>query len=487
MSIEYKGLSSNGLHQYFNTETNTTSLIDQAPTGDLATNFKAAVESNFNKNLAPSFPASEKIAPSFAGGYHGEQVEPSGGGYDPNSPANYNGPVAPDFSVKVDKASNSLKGTGSTIQPPKKTAAKYDFTNLTYPEDLFDPSGKYGSAYMVFYINVQEDSKFARDNPNLIVPDADAQKGIGASITRNKVSAVQLGGTVGAIGAVGGTIIGSVLGVGGGVTGAIGGTAAGSAIGAIKNGAGSTEAQKSPDFKFSDIYNKSITRQTKRLKTAIALYTPNEISFKYGMNWDTDNTAILSAGLDIGESLENALTDAYSSFMNTGKSANTNSFKPSARNSISGLVLSAANKVGPEGLSALTGLINNPKKEQSFNSVDFRTHQYTFRFWIRNSNEARSVENIIKQFKYHMHPEFKDGNDYIFLYPSEFDIKFYINGKESDQFPKLTSCVLTDMSTNYTPSGALNLLADGKIPEISINLAFKELAILTKSEIDSGY
>lgn len=499
MSIEYKGLSSNGLHQYFNTETKSTSLLSLAPSQEQIKDFNTLVSNNFTKNLLPSLASNESVG--FTPGFFPEQVVPSNATYDPTLFKNYTGPVSPDFSVKVDKASNSLKGTGSTIQPPKKTAAKYDFTNLTYPEDLFDPSGKYGSAYMVFYINVQEDSKFARDNPNLIVPDADAQKGIGASITRNKVSAVQLSATVGAIGAIGGAGVGSILGINGrgsGLSGAITGGSVGlgvgSAFGTIKNGGGSTDQQNSPDFKFSDIYNKSITRQTKRLKTAIALYTPNEISFKYGMNWDTDNTAILSAGLDIGESigdsaaaLKNMVVNGIDKYFNTGKAAEYTKTGGRAANSISGLVLSAANKVGPEGLSALTGLISNPKKEQSFNSVDFRTHQYTFRFWIRNSNEARSVENIIKQFKYHMHPEFKDGNDYIFLYPSEFDIKFYINGKESDQFPKLTSCVLTDMSTNYTPSGALNLLADGKIPEISINLAFRELAILTKSEIESGY
>ena len=36
-------------------------------------------------------------APDFRGGYYGEQVVPSGGGYDPFAPQNYTGPSAPDF------------------------------------------------------------------------------------------------------------------------------------------------------------------------------------------------------------------------------------------------------------------------------------------------------------------------------------------------------------------------------------------------------
>lgn len=499
MALLYQGLSNNGLHRYIDDVTKQTSLVNVEPSATQRVQFEALIKDNFGKTLAPSLPTSDTS--NFTKEFVSGQGE--GFGYDPAKLDNYNGIMAPGYSGGYygtavtpgidgfNPVTDTLSGTSATVEPPKKSTDKYDFTSLTYPEDLFDPNGKYGSTYMVFYINVQEDSKFAKNNPNLILKDSDSEKGIGSTITRNKVSSVQLGTTLGAIGAISGGIVGQALGINGAVgVGLISGTAVGSAVGAVKNGAGSTDAQKTPDFKFSDIFSKSITRQTKRLKTAIALYTPNELSFKYGMSWDTDNTSILSAGLDVGEALGNIVSEGLDSFMSGGKSASTldpTKFAPSARNSISGLVLSAATKVGPDGLSALTGVINNPKKEQTFNSVDFRQHQFTFRFWIRNQNEAKSVENIIQQFKYHMHPEFKDGNDYIFLYPSEFDIKFYVDGSESTQFPKLTSCILTDMSTNYTPSGAMNLLKDGKVPEISINLAFKELAILTKDEIAKGY
>ena len=86
-----------------------------------------------------------------------------------------------------------------------------------------------------------------------------------------------------------------------------------------------------------------------------------------------------------------------------------------------------------------------------------------------------------------MREYFKDGNEFIFLYPSEFDIQFYQNDQESTELPRLTTCVLTDLNTNYTPSGVFNTLKDGKIAEISLNMTFKELAILTKQEISDGY
>lgn len=407
--------------------------------------------------------ANDVLAPSYSGGYYGDQIDSSGG-------------TSPD---SID-ASNYIGESNSTINTPAQTSSKYDFVNYTYPEDLFDSSGKYGNTYVAFYINVQEDSKLARENPEMIIADSDSEKGIGSAITRNKVTGAQLGGALAGIGVVGGTVIGKTLGIGSG-SGAVAGATVGglAAAGQVVGKSGMySESQATPNFNIDNLLFKNITKQTKRLKAAIALYTPNELSFKYSVSYDTENTSVLSAGLNVGEDLGNAISN-----FNTSQSSGY----AGSKNAIAGLVLAASQAAAPGGLSALTGTVANPKKEQMFNNVDFRSHQFTFRFWIRNQLESIAVANIIKQFKYHMHPEFKDGNDFIFLYPSEFDIKFFTEGEESAEFPKMTTCVLTDMNTNYTPSGAMNLLRDGKIPEISVNLAFRELSILTKAEIEEGF
>lgn len=73
-----------------------------------------------------------EIGADFRGGYYGEQVEPSGGGYDPNA-ANPNGPLA------------SLFADG------------YDFTNRFYPRNLGSEARGH---YINFYINVAEKSQY---------------------------------------------------------------------------------------------------------------------------------------------------------------------------------------------------------------------------------------------------------------------------------------------------------------------------------------
>ena len=82
-----------------------------------------------------------------------------------------------------------------------------------------------------------------------------------------------------------------------------------------------------------------------------------------------------------------------------------------------------------------------------------------------------------------MHPEYKDTNNFIFIYPSEFDIFYYQGTKENLNIHRHTSCVLKDMTVNYTPNGMFNTFDDGMPTQINITLSFLELAILTKQQI----
>jgi hypothetical protein len=144
---------------------------------------------------------------------------------------------------------------------------------------------------------------------------------------------------------------------------------------------------------------------------------------------------------------------------------------------------------GPEGaaLSSASGLAANPKKENLFKSVDFRTFTFDYSFFPKNPTEAEYIRNIIKQFKIHMHPEYKDSNGFLLVYPSEFDIFYYNNGKENLNLHRHTSCVLTEMNINYTPNSMFNSFANGMPTQINVTMTFKELSMLTKKEIEDGF
>ena len=140
-----------------------------------------------------------------------------------------------------------------------------------------------------------------------------------------------------------------------------------------------------------------------------------------------------------------------------------------------------------EFVGKVSGTAANPKKEQLFRNVDFRTFSFNYQFFPRSREEAQKVQAIIKTFKLHMHPEFKDASHFLYTYPSEFDIYYYQNGQENMNIHRHTSCVLTDMNISYTPQGILSTFEDGMPTQINVQLQFKELALLTKEAIADGY
>ena len=327
----------------------------------------------------------------------------------------------------------------------------YQVDNLMYPSDLMSNTGEYGGNYAIFYINVQTDSKLVREGSDDQFV-ADYKPGDRGDLIAQNLSRGGLFASNAALNA-GGALIGKAIGAGG----------AGAGVAALATvGAGATAN-----------YAASATRSNKRLKTAIALHIPNQLSIRYGMQWSEDDTAALAMVAAGGEEILKAVQgNKDAKISDTGKAIITN------------LALSKGPNAGAN--SAATGLAANPKKEQVFKGVDFRTFSFEYNFFPRDAIEAQNVLNIIQQFKYHMHPEFKDNNNFIYIYPSEFDIMYYQGGSENLNLHRHTSCVLTEMNVNYTPNGAFTTFANGMPTQINVTLAFRELALLTKDKVKDG-
>jgi hypothetical protein len=337
---------------------------------------------------------------------------------------------------------------GAELHKGSAEASPYEVKQHMYPEDLLAAGGKYGGNYVIFYINIAIDSKLANSltSDNFVANITPRDRGdlIAQNLTTGKLFAGSA-----ALNA-GGAVLGKALGVGELSTSA-------AALATI--GAAATASLAA-----------SATRAQKRLKTAIAMHVPNQLSIRYGMQWGDEDTGALQMATSASQELINAVSKGDAKNLSEpGKAIITN------------LALSK----GP-GLSAATGLAANPKKEQIFKGVDFRTFAFDYQFFPRSSTEAANVLNIIKTFKYHMHPEFKDNNNFVYIYPSEFDIFYYQNGQENQNLHRHTSCVLTEMNVNYTPNGAFTTFDNGMPTQINVTMNFRELALLTKDKIADG-
>lgn len=136
-------------------------------------------------------------------------------------------------------------------------------------------------------------------------------------------------------------------------------------------------------------------------------------------------------------------------------------------------------------LGAAAKVALNPFKEVLFESIDFRTFAFKYKFFPKNRGETVAVEEIIRRFKFHMHPELSE-NKLFYIYPSEFQIAYYFGRDENTYFHKFKPCVLESMEVAYGGE-QFSSFSDGKPTEINMSLQFRETEILTKQQIKQGY
>lgn len=391
----------------------------------------------------------------------------------------------------------SSNASGPPLQsgvPTTFLSDKYAVGQYQYPNDLLGNTQEYGGNYVIFYINVAEDSRILKVDSEATVDPADIPPRYQGDMAANNYNTAQTVAGAAGPGAVAGTAAGMASGISSaykaagavretaaaagirnvsrlGVASAAGGaflrdTAAGAAMGAAPGIAGGLAV--------SALAGGKMGRQQKRLQKAIALHVPNQLNIRYTMDWQSDDTAGFQMAAAGATEMVKAVNPLASSNM---------------LNTVGAIAASVALSKGPgaAAMSAGAGLAANPKKENLFKSVSFRTFTFDYKFYPRNAGEAQNVFNVIKQFKLHMHPEYKDQNNFIFIYPSEFDIFYYKNGKENLNLHRHTSCVLTDMVVNYTPNQIFSTFENGMPTHIDIQLSFKEMAILTKAEIEIGF
>lgn len=233
--------------------------------------------------------------------------------------------------------------------------------------------------------------------------------------------------------------------------------------------------------------NKScrLVGNTKRLVSAIALYMPENLETKYSTNWTT--TDLSSKSIDAlkgiggifkgdvnGENLTDNLIDSLGWAIDT---------------------LSPFNDLkASDFLNVGRRKVRNPHLEFMFEGVNNREFNFTFDFLPKSEKEVELVHNIIHQFKFHAAPEIKGNTDTgsFFLYPSEFDISFWANGKENQRVNRISTCVLKDITVLYSADGGAwtTFRPDekGSSPtHIRLSLNFTETELITKDHIDKGY
>lgn len=239
----------------------------------------------------------------------------------------------------------------------------------------------------------------------------------------------------------------------------------------------------------------SLNRRTTRIKTAIAMYVPEDITFSGDQKYETPSllSTIGAGGLAAIATLTQARTGAISASTYGGPAALAGHF--AGTNRLAGVA--GVDAVGLTNLvEAKLGYAINPQIEVLFSQTMLRKFKFTFHFAPVNIAEADNVWNIIKTFRKHSAPGITGKGTQIagafFIPPSEFDISFLrhdaqLGFVENDNLPQISTCVLESVSQNYTPENFFATFTDGMPVHIVMTLNFMEVDIITSDRIENGF
>ena len=238
--------------------------------------------------------------------------------------------------------------------------------------------------------------------------------------------------------------------------------------------------------------NANFLRTTKRTTDSVALYMPNTLNFTQAQQFSGLQLA------DDGLLNTNTILSLAQVVANGGKDLGKN-LTPFVQEGlftnplVSGIV---GGNVSKAIFASIAGVTKNPRMEMIYTGPgDFRSFRFSFMFYPRSASEAREVQAIIARFNFHQVPEIKTGTaGYFLVPPSEFDIKFYYNGKINPNIPEITTCVLESVDIDYAPNGFqafeigdsdVTVGGTGMPVGIRMDLSFKETAILTKFDFEN--
>ena len=205
----------------------------------------------------------------------------------------------------------------------------------------------------------------------------------------------------------------------------------------------------------------------------VKIMMPSSVEFNDGAGWQSVN----STPTMIGMIADIALTET--------------TFKEVGKWELNKWVSSVLYEDGAGAASSLSQKVYNPYVSQAFESMQRRQFRFDWLVTPKNQTELDNIKAIIQLFRYHMHPSLSDTNTFL-RYPSQVDLKFFVNGgkEENSWLPKVTTCVIKDFNTNYTPNGqwiTSNANRGGAPYQFRMSLTVEEIVPLVKQDVMKGY
>jgi len=359
-----------------------------------------------------------------------------------------------------------------------------DFSTLSYPKDLINDVTN--GHYMLFYINVQDKTKF---------PYTRAIDGVYVEkkIIKQKLVLKNTGPEN-----IGKTPVyeyRDVIDNGGAVASANAPDVSGyNALSVVDYGDATPLRANKTKMKTGFAASQTMKNATVRIKESIAIYLPPDVKDDYTIKYSGAETALLGfMAASGGKFLDAYRRDDFSSAAQLLKDSASGGFAEIGKRAAAAAVDIIGGAEGTLGLAAkVFGATSNPYMEVLFGGVELRTFTYNFTFAPRSIEERDEVQKIIHTFRFYAAPELRSNESLYMGLPAEFDIHYMYQpesgteSKENPYFNKIATCVLTNVNVDYTPGGVYSH-DDGSPVKITMTLSFLETEMITKDHIEAGY
>ena len=246
------------------------------------------------------------------------------------------------------------------------------------------------------------------------------------------------------------------------------------------------------------------------------IYLPTAFTTTDTLTYDSPSIGVTGASIEGGL---NNVSGSVAEIFGKGVSNFMETFKTGGDPVLGKLGLARlSNKLGTanmgNGVASALRVTVDPNIRTLFRGVGIRNFQFQFKFLATSAKEAENVEKIIHRFRYYAYPESiglgGDLNISVgFKFPNPFQIYvkyrgeptaiYETNEKTGEKYiddyefpgstrigPKLKTCYLTNVTTNYNPT-TMAFHADGKPVEIDLSLSFTEQTTLNRADIKAGY
>ena len=134
-------------------------------------------------------------------------------------------------------------------------------------------------------------------------------------------------------------------------------------------------------------------------------------------------------------------------------------------------------------LAELTGgVVRNPHTSALFTGVALKPYTFSWRLSPRNEDEANSMMDIIKEFKYRSLPSYFNAaptSRFALKYPELVTVSF----EGTDALPNVNFAFIENISISNFPNGP-SFFKDGKPIEVNISVSLRETDIQTKESLE---